>query len=78
MAGFRGQEFVVKTAAIADAMTLGVESQTGHQHQRGGVIGHRSVFHRLGNAGITFFHFGEVKIADLKAEMAKAGIPARL
>ena len=26
----------------------------------------------------SIFHFGEVKIADLKAEMARAGIPARL
>ena len=41
-----------------------------------------TLFHRLPkvDAGLaaSIFHFGEVKIADLKAEMAKAGIPARL
>ena len=26
----------------------------------------------------SIFHFGEVKISDLKAEMAKAGIPTRI
>ena len=29
-----GQELVVKTAAVADAVSLGVEGQPGHQHQR--------------------------------------------
>ena len=41
-----------------------------------------TLFHRLPkvDAGLaaSIFHFGEVKIADLKQEMAKAGIPARL
>ena len=41
-----------------------------------------TLFHRLPkvDAGLaaSIFHFGEVKIADLKTEMAKAGIPARL
>ena len=41
-----------------------------------------TLFQRLPkvDAGLaaSIFHFGEVKIADLKQEMAKAGIPARL
>jgi cyclase len=64
--------------AVCDAVSVPVIASGG----AGKIEDFITLFHRLPkvDAGLaaSIFHFGEVKIADLKAEMAKAGIPARL
>ena len=58
------QKTVIKTAAVADPPSLRVEGQPRHQHQRGLIIRHRAVFHRLGNTGIALLHLGKVLHPD--------------
>ena len=54
----RGEEFVVEAAAVADAVTLRVEGQAGHQHQRGGIVGNRPVGNGFGDPGVALGNLG--------------------
>jgi cyclase len=65
-------------AAVCNAVKVPVIASGG----AGKIEDFITLFHTLPgvDAGLaaSIFHFGEVKISDLKEEMKKAGIPARL
>ena len=65
-------------AAVCDAVNVPVIASGG----AGNITDFITLFNTLPgvDAGLaaSIFHFGEVKIRDLKAEMKKAGIPARI
>ena len=65
-------------AAVCDAVSVPVIASGG----AGNITDFITLFNTLPgvDAGLaaSIFHFGEVKIRDLKAEMKKAGIPARI
>ena len=65
MVGLLGQEPVVEAAAVADPVTLGVEGQTGHQHQGGLVVGHGLIGDGLGDVRIARGDFAD-EIADVQ------------
>ena len=55
-----GQEFIVESAAVADAVSLPVEGQAGHQHQGSLIVGNGAVGDGLGDPGIALFHLTQI------------------
>ena len=49
MVRVRGEEFIVESAAVAAAVSLGVEGEAGHQNQRRLVVRFRLVRDGLGD-----------------------------
>jgi len=76
--GVKGGFDLEMLAAVCDAVSVPVIASGG----AGGIQDFITLFERLPkvDAGLaaSIFHFGEVKIADLKAAMAAAGISTRL
>ena len=64
--------------AVCDAVQVPVIASGGAGTIRDFVALFKAVPQVDAGLAASIFHFGEVKIADLKAEMAKNGIPARL
>lgn len=76
--GVKGGFDIELLEAVCEAVSVPVIASGG----AGKIDDFITLFHSLPkvDAGLaaSIFHFGEVKIADLKAEMAKNGIPTRL
>jgi cyclase len=64
--------------AVCDAVQVPVIASGGAGNIRHFIELFKAVPQVDAGLAASIFHFGEVKIADLKAEMAKNGIPARL
>ena len=64
--------------AVCDAVQVPVIASGGAGNIRHFIELFKAVPQIDAGLAASIFHFGEVKIADLKAEMAKNGIPARL